>query len=398
MGQAAEVRKREGRVGFTGRLFLSFLKLGMTAFGGPAMVAYIRELAVRRNGWLSDDSFKHGVAVCQSIPGATAMQVAAYVGLRAGGGWGAAATYVGFGLPAFFLMVALSAAYGRAHNLAMVVSGFKGLQVIVVALVANATLSFGKSSLKDWRDGLLALGAAAFLVAHGSPVIAILASALLGLVVYVHIKPVAGSSEAPVQTGGVLDNLKTPLVLVALLASGLLFLYSFDRHLFDLSTLMIKVDLFAFGGGYASVPIMLHEVVDVRHWMDSKVFMDGIALGQVTPGPIVITATFVGFLLTGLVGAVVGTISVFTPSLIILTAAVPYFDRFRSNVYFQRALRGALVSFVGLLLAVTIQFALAVHWGVYEALIAGGAFLAFYRKIDIFWVVIVGAVVSALIL
>lgn len=129
-------------------LFLAFLRLGLTAFGGPAMVAYIRDLAVKNNRWISEKSFRHGVAVCQSIPGATAMQVAAYVGLRAGGPLGALATYVGFGLPAFLLMVAMAAFYGRVHELATLVSAFKGLQVIVVALVANATLNFGMASIR----------------------------------------------------------------------------------------------------------------------------------------------------------------------------------------------------------------------------------------------------------
>ncbi|NOZ21333.1 MAG: chromate efflux transporter [Planctomycetes bacterium] len=378
-------------------LFLAFLRLGLTAFGGPAMVAYIRELAVRKKGWVTEESLQHGVAVCQSIPGATAMQVAAYVGLRAGGPLGAAATYVGFGLPAFLLMTALTAFYGGVHDVAAVVSVFNGLQVIVVALVANATLSFGRTSMKKWQDVVLGLGAAAFLVARGSPVIAILASAFLGLILYRKVDLKQRDPAGPAQ-GTWLNNLRAPLLLTLALAAGLLALFCLDRKLFGLSALMVKVDLFAFGGGYASVPIMLHEVVGARHWMDSKTFMDGIALGQVTPGPIVITATFVGYLIAGLLGALVGTVSVFTPSLIILMAVVPYFDRLQGNALFQRGLRGALASFVGLLLAVTIQFALAIHWNVFSVLIAAGAFLAFRLKVDILWVVLAGAVVSALIL
>ena len=378
-------------------LFQTFLRLGLTAFGGPAMVAYIRDLAVKKNKWLTEESFRHGVAVCQSIPGATAMQVAAYVGLRAGGPLGAVATYVGFGFPAFLLMVALAAFYGEAHDLATVVSAFNGLQVIVVALVANATLNFGRTSIKKWQDGVLALGAAAFLVARGSPIIAIAASALLGLILY--REPNVGREKKVAADQAVrLKHLKAPLYLVLSLLTGLLVLYFMDRQLFGLSTLMLKVDLFAFGGGYASVPLMLHEVVGARHWMDSKTFMDGIALGQVTPGPIVITATFVGYLIAGLPGAFVGTLSIFTPSLIILTAVIPYFDRLQGNPLFQRGLRGALVSFVGLLLAVTIQFSLALHWGLGQILVATIAFLALRLKVDILWVVLAGAVLSALIL
>jgi len=379
------------------RLFLAFLRLGLTAFGGPAMVAYIRDLAVKKNGWISEESFRHGVAVCQSIPGATAMQVAAYVGLRAGGPLGALATYVGFSLPAFLLMVAMAAFYGRVHELATVVSAFKGLQVIVVALVANATLNFGMASIRKWQDAVLGVGAAAFLVAHGNPIMAIAASALLGMIFY-------RESELRAEGKGATDNvallkeLGTPLFLVLALLASLLALYFWDRKLFDLSALMLKVDLFAFGGGYASVPLMLHEVVGVRHWMDSRTFMDGIALGQVTPGPIVITATFVGYLIAGLPGAIVGTVSIFTPSLVILTVVVPYFDRLQGNPLFQRGLRGALVSFVGLLLAVTIQFSMALHWGAAQVLMAALAFLALRLRVDILWVVLAGAGVSALVL
>ena len=335
--------------------------------------------------------------MCQSIPGATAMQVAAYVGLRAGGPLGALATYVGFGLPAFLLMVAMAALYGRAHDLAMVVSAFRGLQVIVVALVANATLDFGVSSIKKWQDVLLALGAAAFLVARGSPITAIAASTVLGLILYRETELRTDEKDAGNNTV-MRKNPGAPLFLVLALSTGLLALFFVDRKLFDLSVLMLKVDLFAFGGGYGSLPLMLHEVVGVQHWMDSRTFMDGIALGQVTPGPIVITATFVGYLIAGLPGALVGTVSIFTPSLIILMATVPYFDRFRENPLFRRGLRGALVSFVGLLLAVTIQFSMALHWGTAQALIATLTFLALRLRVDILWVVLAGAGVSALVL
>jgi len=198
--------------------------------------------------------------------------------------------------------------------------------------------------------------------------------------------------------GSLLKNLRAPLLLTLALALGLLTLFYLDRQLFTLSAMMVKIDLFAFGGGYGSVPLMLHEVVSARQWMDSKTFMDGIALGQATPGPIVITATFVGYLLAGISGALIGTISIFTPSLIILTVVVPYFDRLQNNVLFQRGLRGVLVSFVGLLLAVTVRFALSIDWGVYQVLIVLLAFLALRLKVDILWVVLIGAVISTLTL
>jgi chromate transporter len=161
------------------RLFTAFFRLGLTSFGGPAMVAYIRELAVRKKQWLSQETFEDGAALCQSIPGATAMQTTAYVGLRAGGPRGALAAFVGFGLPAFILMVALSTAYQAGRDLQPVLAVFRGLHVIVIAIIANAIANFGRSSIKNWRDVLPAGGAAAFLACRGNPILAIVGSAAL---------------------------------------------------------------------------------------------------------------------------------------------------------------------------------------------------------------------------
>ena len=175
-------------------------------------------------------------------------------------------------------------------------------------------------------------------------------------------------------------------------------MFLLDRALFALAALMMQVDLFAFGGGFASVPLMLHEVVDVRQWLDGKTFMDGIALGQVTPGPIVITATFVGYQVAGLSGAIVGTLGIFTPSLFVVLLTVPYFDRLRQSLLFRRAVRGVLATFVGLLAAVAVNFALSIAWSIPSVILAAVAFAALRLKIDVLWVVLVGAVVSILIL
>jgi len=394
--EAGRVGPEAGRPS-AGRLFLAFLRLGLTAFGGPAMVAYIGRLAVEKKQWLTKESFEAGVALCQSIPGATAMQTAAYVGLRAGGPRGALAAFVGFGLPAFVLMLALAAVYHQARDLAPVLAAFRGLHVVVVALIANAAFNFGLSSLRNWRDALLATGAAAFLVLQGNPIIAIVGAAALGLLLYRGVASPA--TEWPAKAA---DGPRRPLRfaagLVVCVAAGLATLFFLDRMLFALALLMLKIDLLAFGGGFASVPLMLHEVVDARAWLDSQTFMDGIALGQVTPGPIVITATFVGYQVAGLTGAVVGTVSIFTPSFLMVLAMVPYFDRLQRSLFFRRALRGVLVSFVGLLAAVAVNFALAVSWSIPAAILAVAALVALRLKVDILWVVLAGAIASILIL
>jgi chromate transporter len=164
-------------------LFLSFLRLGLTAFGGPAMIAYIKELSVKKNKWLDEERFKDGVGLCQSIPGATAMQMAGYVGLRVKGTGGALASYIGFGLPAFALMLLFSIFYTQYHALSFVRSLFDGLQVIVVAIIAQAANSFGKNIAKSYRDLpeniIVAVLSASFLEIGASPFLVILGAGLI---------------------------------------------------------------------------------------------------------------------------------------------------------------------------------------------------------------------------
>ena len=373
------------------RLFLTFLRLGVTAFGGPAMVAYIRQRAVEKEGWMQGRQFDDGVAFCQMIPGATAMQTAAYVGLSTRGVAGAAASFVGFGLPAFGLMLALAAVYVQAHELPAVVAAFKGLGAIIVAIVANATLSFGLRSLRGWPQVVVAVVAAALFGWGGHPFLVIVLCGVLGLGL---IKP---SQIDPLTTTETHHFGRSALLILTGGVTGLVALFLLDRQLFDLAALMARIDLFAIGGGYASVPLMLHEVVSVRHWLDDSTFMNAIVLGQVTPGPIVISATFVGYLLRGLPGGTIATVSVFLPSFVLVVGTAPYFNRLRSSATFNKVIGGALCSFVGLLLNVTIHFAMQVAWDIPLAVLAIAGFVALRLKVDILWVVSVGIVASVIL-
>jgi len=375
-------------------LFLSFLKLGATAFGGPAMVPYIGKMAVEHRRWLDKETFRDGVALCQTIPGATAMQVSAYVGFKVRGVTGAAVSFIGFGLPAFLLMVGLSAFYVRSQKLPSVVSVFNGLQTIVVAIVANATLSFGRTSLRSLRDGMIAVIAAVMFALKVSPILVILSAALSGLLFM-------GKNSTP-ELGDRPEtdsrSTKPLLIIASITAFCLAVLFFSQRKLFDLAIIMLRIDLFAFGGGFASVPLMLHEIVEVRSWMDDRTFLDGIALGQVTPGPIVITATFVGYMVDGIIGSVVATISVFLPSFLIVIGIVPTLGRLRRSVYFAGVFGAILCSFVGLLLSVTLRFASGIAWDIPRALLAIAGFIALLLRTEIVWLVVVGTVVSIIFL
>jgi chromate transporter len=375
-------------------IFFSFLRLGLTAFGGPAMVAYIKDMSVNRFKWLNEEMFGDGVALCQSVPGATAMQAAAYVGLRAGGVCGALASFTGFALPAFILMLILSSLYGSYHSVPWVVSIFSGLQVVVVAIVANATYAFGRVTFRSHREVILAVAASVLFGAGISPFFVILGAALAGTAFFGNRGTASAMTSGRKKKGYNFIQLSAVL-LVPL--SGLFALYLVDAKLFSLAALMMKIDVFAFGGGFASLPLMLHEIVTVKGWIDSKTFMDGIALGQITPGPIVITSTFVGYMSYGLSGAIVATIAIFMPSFLLVIAVTPIFDRLKNSAYFSAAMQGVLASFVGLLFFVTVRFAMAVPWDAGKVVLALAAFAALFKKVDILYVVLISIFISLLV-
>jgi chromate transporter len=320
------------------------------------------------------------------------MQTAAFVGLQTKGVAGALVSYVGFGLPAFLLMLGFSALYTVSRSLPSVASVFSGLQVIVVAIIANATYTFGRTSLKHYVHVLLAVASALAFGRGVSPFHVILGAALAGMLL------LREEPEAHPAGGDQGRFFAIPVVgCLTFPAFGLLFLYIVRPALFSLALLMLKVDLFAFGGGFASLPLMLEEVVHVRGWMDARTFMDGIALGQVTPGPIVITAAFVGYLTHHLFGAVVATVAILTPSFILVILTAPFFDKLKGSPAFAKARQGILASFVGLLLYVTIRFALAVPWDLFRILLVLASLTALIRKVDLIYIVPIGAAVSLLL-
>jgi len=375
------------------RLFLSFLRLGATAFGGPAMITYIRRMIVEQKKWMDEASFRDGVAFCQMVPGATAMQSSAYVGLRVRGVSGAAVSFIGFGLPAFLVMMALSALYMQTQNLSVIVSAFNGLQAIIVSIVANAAITFGRTSIKSWRSAVIAIVAGLLFGFGLNPFLVIMLAAIAGIVLYIKqsTPPIVTSSKQITTT-------RSTLIIIAAVLLGFVILFFANRGLFNLATLMFRIDLFAFGGGFASVPLMFNEVVNVNAWMDGPTFLNGIALGQITPGPIVITATFVGFLLYGPFGATIAILAVFLPSFLIVVGIAPYFDKLRAFSYFNKAVSSILSSFVGLLVAVTVLFALKVPWDFSRALIAVAAFIVLLLKVEVYWVIIIGIAISILFL
>jgi chromate transporter len=371
-------------------LFLSFLWIGLTGFGGLAMTAHIRRHIVDKRKWLDAQAFDSGLALCQVIPGAIVMQLAAYIGLKMKGIRGSLACFIGFGLPAFLIMFILSVLYKQSKDISGVETVLSGLRVIIVAIVANAAYIFGKKNFQNVNDWIIALIAAGLFLTKLHPFLVLLIASLLGLALTKKdFRPTGKLSKA--------RTFRFFLIMLLVVAVCSTILFFVNKEYFSLATVMLRIDLFSFGGGLAAMPIMYHELVDLFSWFDEKTFMDGVILGQVTPGSIIIAATFFGYMHFGIIGSIVATVCVFTPSFLILMGIIPFFDKLRSYPQFNKVINGILCSFVGLLAVVTYRFTIGIHWNLVNIAFALVAFVLLVRKVDVIWVIL-GGVLIALIM
>jgi len=369
------------------RLFTTFLWIGLTAFGGAAMSVQLRKYFVDKKGWMDGNAFDSGLALCQVIPGAIVMQLVAYIGLKLRGIKGALVCFVGFGIPAFLLMLILSILYKYSRNITAAETVLSGLRVIMVAIVAYAAYTFGKKNFLHINDVIIAIVAAGLFVAQIHPAIVLVVAAALGILItkreFFPVLNIIRTNTLP------FFFWLTGLVLVCY---GLLFLLS--QKYFLLATIMLHIDLFSFGGGLAAIPIMYHELVVFYHWFSEQAFMDGAILGQITPGSIIIAATFYGYVHFGIVGSILATVCVFTPSFLILMGIVPFFDKLSEYPKFNKVINGILCSFVGLLVVVTYRFAIEIHWNVTNVVFTVVAFILLTRNVHVIWLILVGILLS----
>jgi chromate transporter len=369
------------------KLFLVFLKIGATAFGGPAMLPHVRGQIVDKRKWLDPTSFDNGIALCQAIPGAIIMQVAAYAGLKIRGIRGAIVSFVGFGLPAFLLMFILSVLYKEFKDVSVIQSIMKVMHIIIASMIAHAAFTFGKRTLRGLNDFIIALLAAVLFLTKLHPALVVLVAAIAGIVL-------SRSMDINQQDEVKANTFRFFLALLTAVIASLLIIFFISKKYFILATAMLRIDLFSFGGGFAAVPVMLHEVIGIFNWMDKQTFLDGIVLGQITPGSIIITATFIGYIKYGIAGSLIATIYVFTPSFLILIGLVPFFDRLKKYPQFNRAVRGVLCSFVGLLLIVVWHIGVDISWNIYNVAFAIIVFLVLLLKVDVVWVILGGIGIS----
>jgi len=379
-------------------LFIRILKLGATAYGGPGMISHMKEMAVNEKSWMKEGEFMRGVALCQLIPGATMVQIVTYIGYRVRGVLGALTAAVAFVLPAFIALLVLSAIYFKFHSLWLIQALFKGLGAIVVAIILNACITFGRSILKDWKVVLIAvLSFFAFFFQWNFVLIFGLA-AIAGLLLRPKKPQTKGAPSGGATVGVVKEKEYLIVVLLAAFVCVVLALsYLVNPKVTALSLSLSKIGALAFGGGFTAIPLIQYEMVDRLHWLSTKEFLDGIALGQVTPGPILITATFVGYKASNFLGALMATLGVFFPSFFILVLLIPYHDRLRGVEKVRMMEQGILGSFIGMLVLVLYNFGTTSLVDIPRILMAAAAFFAIYKKIGLPYILLSGGILSILI-
>ncbi|MCX5890022.1 MAG: chromate efflux transporter [Deltaproteobacteria bacterium] len=379
----------------------TFLHLGSTAYGGLAMVEPIRRKVVQERGWLSQKDFLDGLALCQLLPGATVVQLATYVGYRLRRTMGALAAAGAFILPAFVLMCGLSALYLEYGELTWVKALSRGFNAVVIALLLQALWRFKEIIRRHWLDPGIALLTLGALWGGASYLLVFLAAGFLRWALGLKWAPEAdglGAVASQERLSQPRHSATRTLAVALALALGVWGLWRLDQRLGLLSLIFLKVGVLAFGGGYAMIPILQWEMVDHLGWLSLRQFLDGILLGFITPGPIIITATFIGFWIKGLAGALVGTVAIFLPPILMIIFLTPLYQRLKEGRGMRLAIQGILSALVGMLVLVTLQLGRASlvdlpSW----AIMAGAAVALIALRINLAWVVVTVAGLSLII-
>ncbi|TLN00337.1 chromate efflux transporter, partial [bacterium] len=330
----------------------AYLRVGATAFGGPVMIGQIKK-AARKREWLTDKELSDGLSLVQLYPGPIGIDLVAYVGYKLRGVPGAIAACTFFVVPSFLLMLFLSWLYFEFGDISWVPTLFLGLEALVVGLLVQFTADLGKQNLRSLKQGAIAALSFAALLYRLNSVAIVLASLALGAL---FLRPPEGKEHGggEVEPAGLKRWLGIAAVgTIVVAATVLCWLSGTVAGAMGLS--FFKIGSVAFGNGSTILPLISVDVVETNKWLTPSQFADGIAMGQITPGPFLITAAFIGYKLAGVFGAALATFAIFSPSFVMTMAFTEVFAKVKHLEPVKGALLGVMASFVGLLALMVFQ-------------------------------------------
>ena len=394
-----------------GEAFRFWLKLGFISFGGPTgQIAIMHQELVERRRWISEKRFLHALNFCMVLPGPEATQLATYIGWLMHRTWGGIVAGTLFVLPSVFILIALSWIYVTYGNVPLVAGIFYGIKPAVVAIVLAAAWRIAQRALK--HPALWALAAAAFVAifAFDAPFPAIVLAAGLAGYLGGRFFPTIFSQKNTHGTvnafGPAIIDDDTPtaphalfswtklaayvgvgLALWALVMGALAAAGGWDGTLAQMGLFFSKAALLTFGGAYAVLPYVYQGAVEHYGWLTGPQMIDGLALGETTPGPLIMVVAFVGYLGAGSAGALVATFFTFLPSFVFIFAGAPFVETTHGNLKFSAPLTGITAAVVGVIVNLALFFAWHVLWprgagGGFEwlsAIIGLAAFVALFR-------------------
>ncbi len=364
-----------------GELTRLFLRLGITAFGGPAAhIAMMEDEVVRRRGWLSHAEFLDMLGATNLIPGPNSTEMAIHIGYRRGGWKGLMVAGLCFIVPAALITLAIAWAYAKFGSMPQAQALLYGIKPVIIAVVIQALWRLGRAAL---REGTLIALAVASVVASFlgvNELIVLFGAGIVLIVIRAARREVATLAILPK-----LAMLKTAAVGAASFSLMALFLF------------FLKVGAVLFGSGYVLLAFIQADLVDRLHWLTKSQLLDAVAVGQITPGPVFTTATFVGYLLGGVPGATVSTIGIFLPSFVFVALSglvLPYVRRSPITAAF---LDGVNMGALALMVLVTWQLGVAaiVDFTTVARALASASLLLRYQ-LNSAWLIVMGGVVGLL--
>jgi chromate transporter len=339
-------------------LALVFLRLGLIGFGGPqAHIAMIDDEAVARRNWLSPEEFSEGLAICEMLPGPASTQMGIYTGYVRGGQLGAIIAGLCFIAPAFLIVILLTWAYFSWQELPQIKALFLGISPVITAIILGFCWKLGKKTLRTKIS--IAIAIVVLLVTIFSSLSVLVQFIVAGLVGLVCFRPPNPPKFPQV------NSLLLPFFPLYLgnLSPETLTISSFwgreriPEFFLPLTLFFLKVGSFIFGGGLVIIPLLETEVVEKFHWLTTTEFINGVAIGQISPGPVVLTAAFVGYKVAGFLGALVAAIAIFTPSFAFIMLAAPLLKKIRQNPWVKSFLMGVTPAVLGAIAAAAIPIA-----------------------------------------
>lgn len=407
-------------------LFFCFLKIGCVSFGGfMSLVSMIETQVVGRRKWISDEDMLDGVALASLLPGPMAVNTVAYVGYRLRGGLGAAVCATAVLLPTMLFMVVLTDLYFRYGTLPEVERIFQGILPAIAAIVLSVCLKMAGKNIRSWpeRGALLLVIILLLLTPVSLRLFAtfgmVAAGGLTGLVIHLfrakktvvgHAEEDACSPDAPI-SGGKFRALSVAqmmgfLLLGCILLLGVSPLPVADDSVISLMKTFSSMSLTLFGGGYVFIPMIQDVVVENFGWLTAKEFMDGIALGQVTPGPILISASFIGQKVAGLSGALLSTVAIFAPPALLMVLLAGMLDAIKNSQLVQAVLKGIRVVVIALIFRAFLNIFMMAWPGaegsVAQLIMVPGVFMVSFfaltrYKVDVVWIIPAAGLIGFLV-